>query len=101
MQLKSKAKNTADKSKRTWDLFVLKLACSFSLTFDVIIPIPRQYTDFEQLDWLENCFYTSINSMSSSVHRPPAPKMCNNVDKSKLLNYKEFIIIIIVGFIDV
>ena len=33
-------------------------------------------------------FYTSINSMSrnlGTIFLPPAPKMCNDVDKNKIL----------------
>ena len=53
-----------------------------------IIPTPHHYTYFEQFDWLEKKFYTSINSMSKNlgtIFLPPAPKMCNNVDKNKVL----------------
>ena len=44
----------------------------------------HQYAYFVQFDWLEEKFYTLINSMSrnlESIFLPPALKMCNNVDK--------------------
>ena len=56
-----------------------------------IIPTPRHQNYYEQFDWLEKMFYTSINSMSSNlgtIFLSPAPKMCINVDKNKLLMTK-------------
>ena len=68
-----------------------------------IIPTPHHSVYFEQFDWLEKKFYTSINSMSrnlGTIFLPLAPKMYNNVDKNTSWNYKEWIIIF-VDFIDV
>ena len=56
-----------------------------------IIPTLYHYAYFEQFDWLENKFYTSIKSMSRNlgiIFLPPAPKMCNNVDKNTILMTK-------------
>ena len=56
-----------------------------------IIPAPHRYVYFEQFDWLEKRFYTSISSMSrnlETVFLPPSPKMYNNVDKNTILMTK-------------
>ena len=49
------------------------------------------YVHFAQLVWLEKKFYTLINSTSKylgTTFPPPAPNMCNNVDKNKILMTK-------------
>ena len=46
---------------------------------------------FEQFDWLEKKFYTSINSMSmnlETIFHPPTPTTCNTVDKNEILMTK-------------
>ena len=56
-----------------------------------IILTPQHYAYFEQFDWLEKKFYTSINSISrnlGTIFLQPAPKMCNTVDKNKILTTK-------------
>ena len=55
-----------------------------------IIPTPHHNAYFEQFDWLEKKFYTSINSISMNLGTRilPAPNMCNNVDKKKVLMTK-------------
>ena len=55
-----------------------------------INPTPHQYVYayFKQFDWLKKKFYTSINSMRMNIRiifLPPAPKMCSNVDKNKIM----------------
>ena len=49
----------------------------------LIIPAPDHYAYFAKFDWLEEKFYTLINSMSRDLGTilPLAPKMYNNVDK--------------------
>ena len=59
--------------------------------YSIIISTLHHYVYFAQFDWLEKKFYTSINSMSSilgTTFFPPAPKLCNNVDKNKILMTK-------------
>ena len=56
-----------------------------------IVIIPTHYAYFAQFDWLEKKFNTSINSMSrnlETIFLLSAPKMCNNVDKNKILMTK-------------
>ena len=65
-----------------------------------IIPTPHHYTYFEQFDWLEKKFYTSINSISrnlGTIFLLPAPK-CTIMSTEIWLwweswNYKEWITI--------
>ena len=68
------------------------MSCNaFSNSVILLIPNPHHYSDFKQFDWLENKFYTSINSIRKNlgaIFLPLAPKMCNNVDKSKILMTK-------------
>ena len=59
--------------------------------YTCIIRTPHRYAYFEQLDWLEKKFYTSINSMSrnlGTIFLVPAPKIFNNVDKNMILMLK-------------
>ena len=46
---------------------------------------------FREFDWLEKKFYTLINSMSrnlGTIFFPQVPKLCNDVDKNKILMKK-------------
>ena len=55
-----------------------------------VIPT-HYYAYFAQSDWLNEKFYTSINSMSrnfGTIFLLPAPRMYNNVGKSMILMTK-------------
>ena len=57
----------------------------------MIIPTPHHYADFAQFDWQEKKIYTSINSMRKNlgaIFLSPAPKICNKVNKNKILMTK-------------
>ena len=60
----------------------------------IIIPIGNHYTVAHNLiGWRK--FYTSINSMGrnlGTIFLSPAPNLCNNVDKNKILDEKVRII---------
>ena len=51
----------------------------------------KLFTELWYLEGLEKTFYPSINSMSrnlETIFLPPVPKMCNFIDKSKILMTK-------------
>ena len=58
----------------------------------IILSFERHhYAYFEQFDWVEQKFYTSINSMSKNlgtIFLPLATEICNNGDKNKILMTK-------------
>ena len=59
--------------------------------YNKIIPTPHRYGCLEQIDWLEETFYTSINSMSrnlGSIFLLPAPKTQNDDHKNMNLMSK-------------
>ena len=56
-----------------------------------VVPTSHHYAYFAQFNWPKKKFYTSINSMSRNLRNiffPSAPKMCNNVEKNKILMTK-------------
>ena len=72
-------------------VFVLCDSSQFHSFHSCIIPTPHDYAYFEQNDWLEKKFYTSINSMSrnlGTIFLPQAPKIYSNVDKNTILMTK-------------
>ena len=55
------------------------------------IPTPHHHAYFAQFDWMEKKFYTLINSMGrniGTIFLLPDPKICNDVDKNKILMTK-------------
>ena len=75
----------------TLPVFASRLCERAFTLYMYIIPTSHHYAYFEQFDWLEKTFYTSINSMSMNfgiIFLPPTPKMCNNVGKRKFLMTK-------------
>ena len=73
------------------DLSIQLLATVAVFLLFVIIPFPHHYAYFEQFDWLEKKFYTSINSTSVNLETsflPHARNMCSNIDIDKILMTK-------------
>ena len=55
--------------------------------YSIIIPTPHHYAYFEQFDWLEKKFYTSLNSMSRNlwtIFLSPTPNMFHDVNKNNI-----------------
>ena len=59
-------------------------------SYPPIIPALHHYAYFAQFDWPEknNTSIMSMRSNLGTITLPPAPKMCNNVDKNKILMTK-------------